>query len=271
MIIPQGKEALGAQGCSFGQQRPCSALGSKSQVSHLPRCHRRQRKCWSKAERSPSKQSQGSSSHSLFPCHPLHPGLNSPGGGQGVHMSGSTGSGAEKCRGAEKHSSPGGRGSVSSVPPPASSHVCFVSLSIIPLVTAEPPKHALFPSGTPGSRASCAKGTFLHQQRRSCNANNAVYCPINPRSFCAGSPYAMLMLARCAGQPREPTPRDRLVFLHRSAAAASAHESQGRGWELQCPLGPRDAGGVYSPGPRGSEGCPGIVSQRRCDHTLRLT
>lgn len=116
---------------------------------------------------------------------------------------------------AEKHSSPGGRGSISLVPPPASSHVCFVSLSIIPLVTAEPPNPALFPSGTPGSRASCAKGTSLHQQRRYCNGNNAVYSPINPRSFCAGSPYVMLMLTRCAAlrdSPGNQRPANRSCF-----------------------------------------------------------
>lgn len=121
---------------------------------------------------------------------------------------------------AEKPSSPGGRGGITLVPPPASSHVCFVSLSIIPLVTAEPPNPALFPSGTPGSRASCAKGTSLHQQRRYCNGNNAVYSPINPGSFCASSPYVMLMLTRCAAQrdgPGSQRPANGLFYMFYTA------------------------------------------------------
>ena len=116
---------------------------------------------------------------------------------------------------AERHSSPGGSSSISLVPPPAFSHACFVSLSIIPMVTAEPPNPAMFPPGTPGSRASCAKGTFLQQQRRYCNGNNAVYNPINPTSFCAGSSYVMLMLTRCAtlrDSPGNQRPSKWLVF-----------------------------------------------------------
>lgn len=116
---------------------------------------------------------------------------------------------------AERHSSPGGSGSISLVPPPAFSHACFVSLSVIPVVTAEPPNPAVFPPGTPGSQASCVKGTFLHQQHRYCNGNNAVYNPINPTSFCAGSSYVMLMLTRCAtlwDSPGNQRPSKRLVF-----------------------------------------------------------
>lgn len=73
----------------------------------------------------------------------------------------------------------------------------------------------MFPPGTPDSRASCAKGTFLHQQHHYCNGNNAVYNPINPTSFCAGSSYVMLMLTRCAtlrDSPGNQRPSKRLVF-----------------------------------------------------------
>lgn len=73
----------------------------------------------------------------------------------------------------------------------------------------------MFPPGTPGSRASCVKGTFLPQQCHYCSRNNTVYNPINPTSFCVGSSYLMLMLTRCAtlrDSPGNQRPSKRLMF-----------------------------------------------------------
>lgn len=81
---------------------------------------------------------------------------------------------------------------------PAFSHACFVSLSVIPVVTAGPPNPVRIPPSAPGSGASSVKGTYLHQQHRYCNGNNTVYSPINSTSFCASSSYVVLILTRCA-------------------------------------------------------------------------
>lgn len=183
-------------------------------------------------------------------------------------------------------------------------------------MTAEPPNPALAPPGTPGSRASCAKSTFPHQQHHYCNRNNAVYNRINPTSFCAGSSYVMLMLTRCAtlrDSPGNQRPSKRLVFYialrlqpvlinpRAEAPAISNPVAAGHWCPLQLPAARQNArlslacsgcplhtlplvptfghsSGLFIArcwlrlgGMPGCRGKRGIVSQRRCDHTLRLT